>query len=202
MGINRMGDNHTDETKILIIAGPSGSGKNSILEALLAQSDIFVRLVTATTREPRDGEIHTKDYYFISKDAFLEGIKSGQIPEYWHAKDTDRYYGTYLPDLTQKTKDGKIIIAQVQAEGIKYFKERFNAIAIMITAESEDELIGRINARSTMTPEELSGRMALIKKETEELNAVCDYTVRNANGKLDEAVAEVTTIVTDAGFIT
>ncbi len=191
----------TNDTKVLIIAGPSGSGKNSILEGLLRECNNCSRLVTATTREPRDGEEHGIDYHFITKDAFLDGIKDGKIPEYWHAKDTDRYYGTYLPDLEQKTKQGKVVIAQVQAEGIKYFKEHFNTIAIMITADSEEELVDRITARHPMNEDELKERMDLIHREIEEFTPIVDYTVRNPDGKLDDAIKEVISILKKENYV-
>lgn len=199
--INRMGDNQTSDTKILIIAGPSGSGKNSILEGLLQQCSNCVRLVTATTRSPRAGEQDGVDYYFLTKTDFLKGIDSGQIPEYWHAKDTDRYYGTYLPGLNAKMIEDKVVVAQVQAEGIKFFKEHFNTIAIMITADSEEELIGRITARHPMTKNEIDERMGLVQKEVQELGQICDYTVRNPNGKLNQVITEIITILKKENYV-
>jgi len=86
-----MQDDTANKTKIVVIAGPSGSGKNSIMQGVLKRCDSCVRLVTATTRSPREGEKDGVDYHFISKEVFLDGIKSGEIPEFWHAQDTDRY---------------------------------------------------------------------------------------------------------------
>jgi len=196
-----MEDKNTTNTKILIIAGPSGSGKNSILEGILDKCTNCARLVTATTRDPRGGEQDGVDYHFITKSHFLESIENGQIPEYWHAKDTDRYYGTYLPDLEKKTFEGKVVIAQVQAEGIKFFKENFNTITIMVTADSKDELIGRITARHPMSEDELKERMELIEKEMVELEPICDYTVRNPNGKLEEAIEKIITILKKENYV-
>ena len=193
---------NTSQKKVVIIAGPSGSGKNSILDVLMQRCDICARLVTATTREPRDGEQDGIDYHFITKDTFLRGISDGTIPEYWHAKDTDRYYGTYLPDLDAKFANGKIVLAQVQAEGIRYFKEHFTTIAFCIVPESKEALIARITARHPMTDEEITERMRLMEKEMKEFAPLCDYTIRNPDGKLNVAVDEVISILEQERFIT
>jgi len=187
---------------ILIIAGPSGSGKNSIMEGVLKQCNKCARLTTATTRAPRATEQHGIDYYFITKSEFLDGIKSGQIPEHWHAEDTDRYYGAYLPDLEKKTAEGKIIIAQVQAEGIKYYKEHFaNTLAILVTAGNDDELKRRITSRHPISESEFAERIQLVQQELAEFKPICDYTVRNPDGKLDEAIAEVMQILQKEEYI-
>ncbi len=196
-----MQDKKINETKILVIAGPSGSGKNSIMQGVLERCDNCARLVTATTRSMRDDEVDGVDYHFITKDKFLQGIKGGSIPEFWHAQDTDRYYGTYLPDLEQKTVEGKVVVAQVQAEGIKYFKEHFNTLAVIVVAGSEEELIGRVVARNPVTEEELKERMDLVQKEMVEFNQVSDYTVRNENGRLEQAIEEVITILKKENYV-
>ncbi len=196
-----IGANNKNKVKILIISGPTGSGKNSILEGVLKRCDNCARLVTATTREPRDGEVDGVDYHYISKSAFLTAIENGHIPEYWHAQDTDRYYGTYLPDLYNKAQDGKIVVAQVQAEGIKYFKAHHDAIAVLIVAGSEEELISRVTARHPMSDSELQERLEAIHTEMREFEAICDYTVKNENGKLDQAIDEVMQIMRKEGYI-
>ena len=196
-----MQDDTANKTKIVVIAGPSGSGKNSIMQGVLKRCDSCVRLVTATTRSPREGEKDGVDYHFISKEVFLDGIKSGEIPEFWHAQDTDRYYGAYLPYLREKTKEGKTVVAQVQAEGIKYYKQNFETVAILVVAGSEAELIGRVTSRNAVTEQELKERMDLVHKEMLEFEQVCDYTVRNENGKLDEAIEQTMQILQKEGYI-
>ena len=189
------------KAKVLIISGPTGSGKNSILEGVLERCNNCARLVTATTREPREGEVDGVDYHYISKSEFLKAIDNGDIPEYWHAQDTDRYYGTYLPDLYSKAKDGKIVVAQVQAEGIKYFKTHHEAVSVLVVAGSEEELIGRVTARHPMSDDELQERLDAIHTEMREFEQVCDYTVKNENGKLDKAIDEVMQIMHKEGYI-
>ncbi len=188
-------------TKILIIAGTSGSGKNSIMQGVLDKCENCVKLITATTRSPRGGEVHGEDYYFITKEEFLAGIKDGKIPEYWHAEDTDRYYGTHLPDLDKKANKNKVIVAQVQAEGIRYFKDNFDTIVVLVVAGSEEELIDRIESRQNIHEAELEERMALASREMEEFKSLCDYTVSNPNGKLDEAVDEVINILKKENYV-
>ncbi len=187
--------------KILIIAGISGSGKNSIMQGILDRYKNCTKLITATTREPRRGEVHGVDYYFITKEEFLQNIKDGKIPEYWHAKDTDRYYGTYLPDLDKKANEGKVIIAQVQAEGIKYLKDHYKTIAIFITVLSESDLISRIRLRQDIQEDELKERISMMQRETLEFKQFCDYTVSNPNGKLNETIDEVINILKKENYV-
>ena len=190
-----------EHKKIVVIAGPSGSGKNSVMQGVLEQCSDCVRLVTATTRDPRPGEQHGVDYYFVSKEVFLEGIQSGSIPEHWHAPDTDRYYGTYVPDLEKKLTEGKTVLTQQQIEAVRFFKKNFGALTIAIVPESLDELRRRIVGRHEMSEYEVEERLEKARFEMKENEAECAYTIVNARGKLDEAIQQTIDILQKEGYI-
>ncbi len=182
--------------KVVVLSGPSGSGKNSVLQAVIDRCKNCVRLVTATTRAIRDNEKHGEDHYFLSKDEFLTGIKDGTIPEYWHAVETDRYYGTYLPDLEEKFSEGKIVVTEVQIEGMKFMRKEFGALSIFVTAESLEELEVRIRKRQPdISEEEIQERLQQAEKEINEYAKEYDYTLVNKHGKLEETISEVMDIL-------
>ena len=185
-----------ENKKVVIISGPSGSGKNSILQGVLNRCENCIRLVTATTRDPREGERNGEDHYFLTKEEFLKGLDEGVIPEHWHALDTDRYYGTYLPDVEQKIKLGKIIVAEMQIEGMRFFKQEYDALTIFVTAGSLEELEKRIRKRQAQISEaELQERLNEARKEIHTYASQYDYVVKNEHGKLEVAIEEVLDIM-------
>ena len=182
--------------RIVVFSGPSGSGKNALLAGVLARCDACVRLVTATTRAVRDGEQHGVDYYFLSTEEFLTGIDTGDIPEHWHAADTNRYYGTYVPALKESLAQGNVILGQLQIEGFRYLKKAFGALGVFVVADSHQELERRIRERQPdITNEEMQERLQKADEEVHEHAQEYDYTVVNARGKLDDTIQEVMDIL-------
>ncbi len=186
--------------QVVVIAGPSGSGKNSIMEGVLARCANCTRLVTATTRAPREGERDTHDYYFMNTDRFLAEVRSGTIPEHWHAPQTDRYYGTYLPDLERKIAAGQIVVTVLQLQGAQYFKEHFDATTIFVLPDSLDDLEQRIKARQDIAPAALQERLDIARKEVTHEASFYDYRIKNEHGKLDQAIEDVLAIMRKEGF--
>src|SRR3989344_3378285 len=91
------------QKQVAVISGPTGSGETTITNVIIARFPKRAsRLVTATTRPPRDDEVHGRDYYFLSKDEFKQATLDGRIPEYTYTENRDTYYGSYLPDLEEK----------------------------------------------------------------------------------------------------
>ena len=186
----------TDERrKIVVIAGPSGSGKNSVLQGVLDACPNCVRLVTAATRAPRVNEKHGVDHYFLSKEDFLKGIDEGTIPEHWHAVETDRYYGTYIPDLEKKLSERKTVIAELQIEGMKFFREKYSALSIFIVPGSMEELRRRILSRQDISATELDERLKEAEKEIKDHSPLYDYVIVNERDKLNKAINSVVDIL-------
>ena len=181
------------KAKILVISGPSGVGKSTILRLIRQMCRNCDELVTATTRQPRAKEKHGRDYYFLSKEEFLQAVQDGLIPEYRHTKETDNYYGTYLPDLYKKVNESKIIIVDVDIVGAKYFKEHFpNTLTVFINPPSQDELLNRIKKRNdNMSDLELNERLKIAKREMEQDSKFYDYVFVNETGKQKELAQKI-----------
>lgn len=187
--------------QLIVIAGPSGSGKNSIIGEILKKHPNCVRLVTATTRQPRPGEQNGVDYYFMSQEEFDQALSLGQIPEHRFVPALGTYYGTYLPDLEKKTAAGKIVFAQVDIEGARLLKERYGATTIFIMPESLEQFRGRLRVRNPEWSEkEFETRMKITEEEVRIHAPQYDYRVINADGKLHETAEEIVEIMKKEGY--
>ncbi|HUD08553.1 MAG TPA: hypothetical protein VMQ48_00485 [Candidatus Saccharimonadales bacterium] len=175
--------------RVLVIGGPTGSGETTITNEIIKRFPVFTRLVTATSRKPRNGEQNKIDYYFFSKEGFEKSIENGNILEYTYIENRNTYYGAYKPDLDEKIAKGFNIVANVDIVGAKYYKETYNATAIFIKPQSIEELRGRlVNRDKDISPEELEKRLRNAENEIEKEMPFYDYVVVNANGKIEEAV--------------
>lgn len=188
--------------QVVVISGPTGSGESTITKEVLKRCPNTVRLVTATTRAPRDAEQQGIDYYFFSKEEFARLQEAGTIIEAGYIANRDAYYGSYLPDLEQKLAQGKVVIANTQIVGSRYYKEHYNATTIFIEPESVEALAARITSRSPDTsPKELELRVADAAREMREEGPFYDFHITNADGKLEEAVQAVIELLRNEGYI-
>ena len=187
--------------QVIVIAGPSGSGKNAVITEIMKQYHNGARLVTATTRRMRPSEQDGIDYHFLSQEDFDEALASGQIPEHRYVPALKTYYGIYLPDLEKGLAEEKIVFAQVDIEGAKLLKERYDATTIFIMPESLEQFRGRLRARNPeWSPKELEARMKITEKEIRVHSPQYDYRVVNADGKLDETTRDVMEIMKKEGY--
>ncbi len=187
--------------QVVVIAGPSGSGKNAVIGAILKHGHNFVRLVTATTRAMRPGEQEGVDYYFFSQEQFDTELGAGNIPEHRFVPDLNTYYGIYLPDLEKKIQAGKTVFAQVDIEGARLLKERFNATTIFIMPESLEQFRARLRVRNPeWSQKEFDARMRITEEEMRVHAPQYDYRVINADGKLEETASEVMDIMRKEGY--
>ncbi|MBT4277382.1 hypothetical protein HOD96_01395 [Candidatus Falkowbacteria bacterium] len=183
--------------KVIVIAGPTGSGESTITNKIIEKYPNYTRLVTATTRQPRLKEKQAVDYYFFSKEIFLQEIKKGNIIEYTYVKNRDVYYGSYKLDLEEKFKKGLTVVVNPDIVGTKYYKKYYNAVTIFIKPQSINDLTGRLKKRDpSISKEELKNRIEDAKREIEEEEQFYDYIVINHENKLDEAILEVENIIT------
>lgn len=191
----------TTEKRVLIIAGPTGSGESTLTKEIIKKYPVFTRLVTATTRKPRLNEQHGIDYYFFSSDQFKQELTAGNILEHTFVPGRDVYYGTYKKDLEEKIAAGNNIIVNPDVVGAKYYKKQYNAVTIFIKTESMEILKQRLQAREPdMSGDELKLRLEAAQYELVNEEKFYDYTIINKDNQLQAAVDEVSTILKKEGY--
>lgn len=180
--------------KFVLISAPSGSGKSSVIGKLMDRGVPLMFSCSATTRKPRQGETHGKDYYFISEEDFRQKIVANQMLEYEEVYP-GRFYGTPASEIDRIGAHGKHILFELDAVGGSKLKKRFadQTLAIFIQPPSVDELRRRLEARSSETPEEIDTRVA---KATEELQYKTQFDLVVVNDNLDQCVSQVYDAIT------
>lgn len=186
--------------QVVAIAGPAGSGKDSIIRGVLARCPNTVFAINATTRAPRPSEAQGVNYHFLSKEEFLKKVEDGSIPEHYHRVETDTYYGLYKPDLDAKIAEGKVVLFQIQIVGAKYLKERYDAATFFIMPPALDAFEHRVRSRAPMSDAEWEERKKFTEREVREEAPWYDYRITNEDGKLDSAVEEVIDILRKEGY--
>ena len=186
--------NPTQHTPLLIvISGPSGVGKDSVIRRMQARNLPFHFVVTATTRPPRPDEVHGKDYFFFSKDQFAEMIERGELMEY--ALVYDDYKGIPKEQVQKALASGADVVMRLDVQGAATVRRLSpEALMIFITAESQAEMVQRLEARMTESPEGLKLRIATARQEMQRLGEF-DYAVVNAEDRLDDTVDTILAII-------
>ena len=143
---------------LAVVSGFSGAGKGTLMKELLRRYDNYALSISATTRQPREGEKHGEDYFFLSKDKFQQMIEEGQLIEY--AQYVNHYYGTPKSYVEQKMAEGKDVILEIEIQGALKVKKRFpEALLVFVTPPSAEELRRRLVGRGTETIEVINARL-------------------------------------------
>lgn len=145
---------------MLVISGPSGSGKSSLMKEVLKEIGDSYFSISSTTRAPREGEIDGINYHFISKTEFEKDIEEGFFLEW--AKVHDNYYGTSLKPILKALHEGKLVIFDIDVQGHKIAKEKFSNLitSVFITTPDQKSLQDRLIKRGTDTQESIEKRLA------------------------------------------
>jgi guanylate kinase len=184
--------------RLIVVSGPSGSGKGTILGEVLRSPD-YVYSVSATTRAPRKGEIDGKHYFFISKEQFEQEIAEGRFVEY--AEYNGNYYGTPLGFVEQNLSEGKNVVLEIEVQGAMLIKKRMpDALFIFITPESREELESRLRGRATEEEEIILRRLAIADREIPS-SLLYDYIIFNKYGCQDAAVGDFFAAVRAASLV-
>ncbi len=184
---------HNPQPLLIVISGPSGVGKDSVLHGLKERNLPMHFVVTATTRPRRAEETHGVDYFFVSKDEFAHMIEHEELIEY--AIVYNDYKGIPKQQVREALASGKDVIMRVDVQGAATVRKLTDqAVLIFLTTESEEALVRRLKARQTETAENLSLRIATARQELKRA-AEFDYVVVNADGCLDETVDTVVAII-------
>ncbi|WP_026882350.1 guanylate kinase [Clostridium akagii] len=179
-----------DKGLLIVLSGPSGAGKGTICKALLNRQKFWLS-VSATTREPRKGEIPEQSYHYITKDQFKTKIKNDDFLEY--AEVYGNFYGTPKSSAIEKIEKGENVILEIDIQGALKVKENYpEGIFIFILPPSMEELKKRIIGRGSETAESLVTRFKAAYKE---VNYVSKYNYAVINDTVEEAVSKIESII-------
>lgn len=185
-------------SKLIVISGPSGVGKGTIIEHLkdiykFKRKKLYLS-ISCTTRLPREGEVEGINYYFINEEEFKKRIQESDFLEY-NVYGTGKYYGTPKSTVINYLNDGYDVILEIDINGYKQIKENFKeTIGIFIMPPDINELYNRLKNRNTEDEEVIKVRLETAKKEINE-NYIYDYIIVNENGKSLEAAKEIYNII-------
>ena len=178
--------------KTFIISGPSGVGKSTVLSALFAGRDDLYFSVSATTRQPRTGEVNGRDYHFISPEQFNDWIENGEFLEY--AEYVGNFYGTPKRYVDAAMAEGKDVILDIEVQGAtQVHDQRPETVRIFIAPPSWEELERRLTARGTDSPEKIQRRLLRAKVE---IQMAGNYNYFVVNDSVERAVEELRSIMT------
>lgn len=178
---------------LVVISGPSGAGKDSVVQRMKERGFPFDFVVTATDRSPRPNEVHGRDYYFYSTAEFERMIAEDELVE--HARVYGQHKGVPKAHIRQALASGQDVVMRVDVQGARTVKNLIPAaITVFLTCESEEELVARLRERRTESAEALQQRLETAQGEMA-LIPEFDYVVVNRRGGLDAAVDDVVAIM-------
>lgn len=176
---------------LIVISGPSGAGKGTICKELLEKEENLYLSVSATTRKPREGEVHGVNYYFLEKEDFMKRVENEEFLEW--AEVHGNCYGTPKFNVEELINQGKNVILEIDVQGALNVKKNCeDGVFIFILPPSMEELKRRIINRGSETPESLITRF---KNAYEEINFISKYNYAVVNDNLEDAVSKVQNII-------
>ncbi len=180
----------------IILSSPSGGGKTTIAQKLLAMRKDLGYSVSATTRAPREGEVDGRDYHFRSLKDFRRGQAAGEFAE--SAEVHGQLYGTLRAEVDRVLSSGKHVIMDIDVQGTRQFAEAFpDSVLIFILPPTAAALIARLEARGT---EDLKSLIRRFRSAKDELKAIDLYEYVVVNDEVDSAVAAISEIIDSEGF--
>ena len=175
---------------LVIISGPSGSGKGTVVKRLDPQLGYAVS-ISVTTRKPREGEVHARDYFFITEEEFVRMRSENALLE--HFAYVNNYYGTPRFYVDEQIAKGKIVVLEIEVTGALQVKEKFpEAVLVFLMPPTLTELQHRLVSRATEDAVTIEARL---KRALEEIPLIDRYDYLVINDKIDEAVDNVNAIV-------
>lgn len=178
---------------LVVISGCSGVGKDAVLNGLKERNQPFHFVVTATSREPRAGEVHGRDYFFVSREEFEKMIAGDELLEY--ANVYNQYKGIPKLQVRQALESGKDVIMRLDVQGAAKIRSLCpEAVLIFLTPSNTEEWYLRLKERNTETPETYQLRVDTARKELERITEF-DYIVLNAQDRLEKAVDDIIDII-------
>ncbi len=179
---------------LVVLSGPSGVGKDVAIARLKERGFDIDYVVTATTRQKREGEVDGRDYFFLTRDQFEEMIARDGFLEWSNVYGN--LYGPPIAQVREKLAEGRDVLLKIDVQGAEKVRARSrDGVFIFLAPPSIDELVARLRARRTESESELEVRVANAYTEMAALGHY-DYVVVNHEGRLDEAVDRIGAIIT------
>lgn len=176
---------------LLVVSGFSGAGKGTLMKELLHRYGNYALSVSATTRDPREGEVEGREYFFKTREEFEQMIAQDELIEY--ACYVGNYYGTPKAYVEQKLREGQDVILEIEIQGARKVKEQFpDTVLLFVSPPSAEELKRRLTKRGTESAQVIENRLARAVQEAEGIE---DYDYFVINDDLDACVEYVHQIV-------
>ena len=184
---------HNPQPLLIVISGPSGAGKDTVMQRMKERGLPFHFVVTATTRPQRANEVHGRDYLFVSGEEFARMIDEDELIE--HAIVYGDYKGIPKQQVREALATGKDVVMRLDVQGAETVRKLTpEALLIFITTQNEDELVHRLETRKTETADSLAIRIATARKELNRVEAF-DYAIVNRDFQLDKTVDTIRAII-------
>ena len=181
---------------LVVLSGFAGTGKGTIMKELLAKHDSYALSISATTRNPRPGEVGGREYFFKTKEEFEAMIEAGEFLEY--ACYVGNYYGTPKQYVQEQLSAGRDVILEIEIQGALSIKSQFpDALLLFVAPPSADVLKERLVGRGTETADVIEKRLA---RAVEESQGIENYDYLVVNDNLDECVENVHQMIQSAGW--
>ena len=178
--------------KLIIVSGPSGVGKSTLIEETMKMRDDLCFSTSVTTRSPRPGEADGEDYFFITPSRFAEMAENNELLE--HATYVGNSYGTPRAYVEEKQADGWNVVLDIEVQGAAQVKEKEpDAVSVFVVSPSLEELEKRLTGRGTESPEKIRERL---ERAREEYKQAHKYQYIIVNGDLHAAAEELSAIIT------
>lgn len=181
---------------LIVVSGPSGTGKSTIVNTVLDTCNDLSFSVSATTRQQREGETEGVDYFFVTKERFQQMIDNNELLE--HAEYVGNYYGTPRKAVLDKIENGSNILLDIEVQGAEQVKDQFpEAVTMFVIPPSWEELERRLVNRGTDSMEKIQARLKQAKSEIEKIENY-DYII--VNDVLETAISEVISIIATQNY--
>ena len=176
---------------LTVLSGFSGAGKGAAMKRLMEKYDDYALSISATTRNPREGEVDGREYFFKATEEFEKMIAQDELIEY--ARYVNHYYGTPRSYVEEQLENGKDVILEIEIQGALKVKEKFpDTLLVFITPPSAKELRRRLIGRGTESMEVIEQRLARAKEEAEGID---DYDCLIVNDDLESCVDELHSVI-------
>jgi guanylate kinase len=180
--------------KVFVITGPSGVGKGTLIERLLERIPELELSISATTREPRPGELDGRDYHFLSPEEFRRRLEKGDFLE--HASYSGNYYGTLRDEVQSRVARCHSVVLEIEVQGARQVRDSMGDEAVLIFIAPPDEAVlrERLEARGTDSPEAIEQRLRTAEVE---LAARSEFPLEVVNDEVQKAASELERLVRD-----